>query len=269
MAVCNLAADIAHHRHVVRGRHFSSCIKCAYVVIVTLLSATNRQHDSTMSASAVRSKRWRAKEPDEQRQSLRDAQTDRQRKRRADGSLLSVADRAYVGIARRTFTDGSVEPFCLGAMNLHCVHCDAAHFSCERVGGTLTSPHFASCCDSDKGRLTDILQPLPDIPDDLQQLLSDNNPHNCQFRSDIRAYNSVLAFTSVGVALNEDLGDRTGGVFTYRIRGELRHRIGSLAPPAGEPPDFAQFYTVDGDVGTTWAYTSMCMRMCTVLYASF
>jgi len=99
--------------------------------------------------------------------------------------------------------------------------------------------------------------------------LSDNNPHNCQFRSDIRAYNSVLAFTSVGVALNEDLGDRTGGVFTYRIRGELRHRIGSLAPPAGEPPHFAQFYIVDGDVGTTWAYTSMCMRMCTVLYASF
>jgi len=122
-------------------------------------------------------------------------------------------------------------------MNLHCVHCDAAHFSCERVGGTLTSPHFASCCD--KGRLTDILQPLPDIPDDLQQLLSDNSPRNCQFRSDIRAYNSVLAFTSVGVALNEDLGDRTGGVFTYRIRGELRHRIGSLAPPAGEPPHFA------------------------------
>jgi len=100
-----------------------------------------------MSESAVRSNRWRAKQTDEQRQSLRAAETERQRRQRkrraaeenqqekvteramrddthkrrrqqrADWRLLSVADRAYVGIARRPFTNGSVEFFCLGAMN--------------------------------------------------------------------------------------------------------------------------------------------------------
>ena len=98
---------------------------------------------------------------------------------------------------------------------------------------------------SHKGRLTDILQPLPDLPRELEQVLSAASERGRQFRSDIRAYNSVLAFTSTEASLNEGLP--TGGVYTFRIRGEMYHRIGSPAPSPREQPRFAQFYIIDTD----------------------
>ena len=87
----------------------------------------------------------------------------------------------------------------------------------------------------------DILQQLPDLPDELEELVSGNDKRRRQFRLDVRAYNSALAFTSVGV----DVNARAGGVFTYRIRGELRHRIGSLTPQPRELRRFVQFYVID------------------------
>jgi hypothetical protein len=37
------------------------------------------------------------------------------------------------------------------------------------------------------------------------------------------------------------------GVYTFRIRGTLCHKIGSLIPPNGEQPKFAQIYIMDSD----------------------
>jgi hypothetical protein len=37
------------------------------------------------------------------------------------------------------------------------------------------------------------------------------------------------------------------GIYTFRIRGTLYHKISSLLPPHGEQPKFAQIYIMDCD----------------------
>lgn len=37
------------------------------------------------------------------------------------------------------------------------------------------------------------------------------------------------------------------GIYTFRIRGTLCHKIGFLIPPHGEQPKFAQIYIMDSD----------------------
>jgi len=59
-------------------------------------------------------------------------------------------------------------------------------------------------------------------------------------------YNNVLSFCSLGVEIDESVtGQR--GVYTFRIKGALCHKIGSLLPAEGEQPKFAQIYITDSD----------------------
>ena len=103
--------------------------------------------------------------------------------RGAVARILYVADRPLVGIARRLFSEGEVLHYSLGCMNLRCVHCGAVHFVCERVGGTANAPTFSTCCGN--GRLLDVLQQLPDLPDELEELVSGNDKRSRQFRLDV------------------------------------------------------------------------------------
>jgi len=71
-----------------------------------------------------------------------------------------------------------------------------------------------------------------------------------EFRNKIRCYNNIFAFTSLGVN-EQTLGLRGSGVYSFRIKGALYHRIGSLLPIAGQIPKFAQIYTHDSSNYTT------------------
>jgi len=57
-------------------------------------------------------------------------------------------------------------------------------------------------------------------------------------------YNSVLAFTSLSAKVDESV---TGGPgpYSFRIQGELYHKIRSLCPAEGQRPQFAQLYIHD------------------------
>jgi hypothetical protein len=57
-------------------------------------------------------------------------------------------------------------------------------------------------------------------------------------------YNSVLAFTSLGAKVDESI-TRGPGPYSFRIQGELYHKIGSLCPAEGQRPQFAQLYIHD------------------------
>ncbi|ETP44864.1 hypothetical protein F442_08609 [Phytophthora nicotianae P10297] len=109
-----------------------------------------------------------------------------------------------------------------------------------------------SCCL--KGRVQ--LSPLLPAPGELQQLY-----RTAEFRENIRAYNQVFAFTSVGASRSDTGGfgreredesvQGQRGVYTYRIQGAMGHYLGSLLPhydfSTGElaPAKFAQIYFVD------------------------
>jgi hypothetical protein len=57
-------------------------------------------------------------------------------------------------------------------------------------------------------------------------------------------YNLVLAFTSLGAKIDESV-TRGPGPYSFRIQGELYHKIGSLCLVEGQRPQFAQLYIHD------------------------
>ncbi|CAN1795967.1 ATP-dependent DNA helicase PIF1 [Linum perenne] len=64
------------------------------------------------------------------------------------------------------------------------------------------------------------------------------------FHEHIREYNGVFCFTSLGGKVDKNL-NRGDAPYIYSIGGQIFHRIGSLLPPEGNVPLFAQLYMVD------------------------
>ncbi|PNY10643.1 helicase-like protein [Trifolium pratense] len=102
-------------------------------------------------------------------------------------------------------------------------------------------PQFQLCCHGGNAELPLLQQPPPL----LQHLLfNKGNSDSQNYQAHTRIYNSMFAFTSPGMQLNDH--DTPGkGPPTLRIQGQVCHRIGSLLPPEGQPPKFAQLYIYD------------------------
>ncbi|TDL14451.1 hypothetical protein BD410DRAFT_702923, partial [Rickenella mellea] len=126
-------------------------------------------------------------------------------------------------------------------MDIVCHHCGALHWAQEAIkNSTAQLPCFGMCCNHGQVRLP----PAVDPPYALQQLLSGETPQSQEFRENIRQYNAALAFTSLGVAIDESINNGRGP-YVFWIHGELCHRIGSLLPAEGRSPAYAQLYIYD------------------------
>jgi hypothetical protein len=118
------------------------------------------------------------------------------------------------------------------------------------------SPKFGMCCKSGKiswPAMSDPPEPLRSLLDGTNQSnrmssasLSSDSLEAKEFRENIRNYNNAFAFSSLGVKIDPSVYG-AHGIFTFRIQGELCHRISTLLPPDGEPPKFAQLYIYDSD----------------------
>ena len=63
----------------------------------------------------------------------------------------------------------------------------------------------------------------------LQELLQDQTSCKGQhFHQNIRKFNQLFAFTSLGVKYDKVLMQMTRGLYTFRIQGQLYHYIGPL-----------------------------------------
>ncbi|KAJ1270575.1 hypothetical protein BS78_06G062700 [Paspalum vaginatum] len=71
-----------------------------------------------------------------------------------------------------------------------------------------------------------------------------NTSLSAHFFDNIRSYNSMFAFTSMGVHVIDSINDGHGP-YVFKISGQLCHRIGSLLPRDGERPEYAQLYIFD------------------------
>nr|VDD10377.1 unnamed protein product [Brassica oleracea] len=96
---------------------------------------------------------------------------------------------------------------------------------------------FSICCQQGRVRLP----PVREAPSPLKELLESN-----KFRPNIRVANSLLAFTSMGANVDHSVTG-TSGPFTYRVNGQVIHRIGSLLPDDGALPEYLQLYIFDTD----------------------
>lgn len=124
-------------------------------------------------------------------------------------------------------------------MNNPCFNCGSFMWKEENHIGTLGhSAVFSTCCS--EGKI--LLPTISDPPLILQNLLTNENDEGKEFRHNIRAYNSSLAFASLGV--NEDVLP-SKGPYTFRIHGSVYHRIGHVFPEVGEQPKFSQIYIYD------------------------
>jgi hypothetical protein len=85
---------------------------------------------------------------------------------------------------------------------------------------------------------------LPAPPQELEVLLTSKESSVVKFRDQICMYNSVLAFTSFGAKVDESV-TRGPRPYSFRIQGELYHKIGSLCLAEGQRPQFAQPYIHD------------------------
>lgn len=118
-----------------------------------------------------------------------------------------------------------------------CPSCGAILWSAEALSGQTTreKKRFSLCCQ--QGRVK--LPPVRETPSPLRELLETPN-----FMPHIRVANSLLAFSSMGAHIDHSVTG-TPGTYTYRVHGQVIHRIGSLLPEDGNQPEYLQLYIVD------------------------
>jgi len=135
-----------------------------------------------------------------------------------------------IPLARHEF-DGIHRGLChtLGEMTIVYGKCGTLHFLEERAASSsCANPQFTLCCA--QGKVT--LPPLAPPPEPLRRLLTGKKMDAKDFHQHIHSYNSAVAFTSMGANLDTSVAQP--GNYTYRLRGELYHRMGSLLPQRGE-----------------------------------
>ncbi|AQK60406.1 putative replication protein [Zea mays] len=90
-----------------------------------------------------------------------------------------------------------------------------------------------------------VLEPYKCPPAPLCDLLRfDGDSRARRFLRQIRSYNSLYAFTSLGAIVDRSINNSTAP-YAFKINGVIHHRIGSLQPSHGLRPQFAQLYIYD------------------------
>jgi hypothetical protein len=103
------------------------------------------------------------------------------------------------------------------------------------------TPKFQQCCHGGKAQLPMLKEPHVILQHLLFDLVSADSQN---YQKHTRIYNSMFAFTSPGMQIDEKT-NRGRGPPTLRIQGQICHRLGSMLPPEGQPPKFAQLYISD------------------------
>ncbi|XP_061999055.1 uncharacterized protein LOC133716360 [Rosa rugosa] len=124
-----------------------------------------------------------------------------------------------------------------------CDHCNASFWFGEALKRSSSNAPliYTNCCK--KGEIA-IRQSKP-TPTFLETLLNPNNgPESKLFRENIRVYNSMFSFTSMGATIDRKINIGTGP-HVFKISGQVHHLMGSLLHSDGECPKYAQLYIYD------------------------
>jgi hypothetical protein len=114
----------------------------------------------------------------------------------------------------------------IGQMTEVCSHCDALKWPGEAPG---------MCCSGGKVNV----QSLRPLPEPMESLISGTTPTSKHFLENIRKYNSCFQMTSFG-ATKEVC--EPGFMPTFKVQGQVYHRVGSLLPSSNEQHKFLQIY---------------------------
>ena len=114
----------------------------------------------------------------------------------------------------------------IGHMGDLCRFCNALKWPGEAPG---------MCCSSGKVKLPALELP----PEPLESLMSGTTTRSKHFLENIRKYNSCFQMTSFGAS--NDVCE-PGFMPTFKVQGQVYHRVGSLLPPSDGQHKFLQIY---------------------------
>nr|GEY67310.1 ATP-dependent DNA helicase RRM3-like [Tanacetum cinerariifolium] len=124
-----------------------------------------------------------------------------------------------------------------------CSLCGALLWYAESMQGATnaSSDSYSVCCGSGK---VDLTNEVPNPPPLLKELIINKHPKSASFIDNIRQYNLMFAFTSMGGKQDTSVNTRRG-LYCYRLHGENYHLVGPSLPKTGKPVKFAQLYIFD------------------------
>jgi hypothetical protein len=100
---------------------------------------------------------------------------------------------------------------------------------------------YNSCCRGGKV----VIPPFREPPEPIASLGRFDGDANCrQFIKNIRQYNCLFAFTSMGANIDRSMNNGRGPP-VFKVSGQVHHRIGPLLPANGNSPKFLQLYIYD------------------------
>ena len=132
-----------------------------------------------------------------------------------------------------------------GEFQKRCSHCGAYMWIGERISNSsISHPQFGeACCLSGSIRIPLI----PEPPQLLRQLLTEQTPRGRNFRLHICKYNSAMAMATMGASEQVIPG---AGIQSYRVHGTVSRLIGPFHPNEGNAPRAYQSYFYDPELST-------------------
>ncbi|XP_022014140.1 uncharacterized protein LOC110913626 [Helianthus annuus] len=123
-----------------------------------------------------------------------------------------------------------------------CSKCDAMLWEDEMLRGNQkrNKTSYSLCCSNG-----DVELPRPPTPPPLlRHLYKSRTSQSRNFMDNIRAYNMMFSFTSLGGKVDKSY-QRGKGPYVFRLQCQNYHRMGCLLPDDGEEPKFSQLYIYD------------------------
>ncbi|KAK1370445.1 hypothetical protein POM88_036537 [Heracleum sosnowskyi] len=114
----------------------------------------------------------------------------------------------------------------------------AAEFTGRHVGPGPKG--YSICCEKGKVQLPLLRQ----TPPELNELLTSGGTSSRMFFNKSRIYNNIFAFCSFGGNVDHSVNSGKGP-YVFRVSGRTYHSLGSLVPPDGLTPKYAQLYMYD------------------------
>ncbi|KAL4580719.1 hypothetical protein LXL04_016921 [Taraxacum kok-saghyz] len=99
---------------------------------------------------------------------------------------------------------------------------------------------FSICCGYGKVQLPKLKEPPPEYSNLFRSL----HPKSKIFMKNIRYFNSMFSFTSMGGQVDKSI-NKGKGPYVFRLSGQNYHSMGSLLPDVGSTPKFSQLYIYD------------------------
>lgn len=155
---------------------------------------------------------------------------------------IKINDSIICNCDRLIYLCLSTEFWDIGDPIYTCQFCNALFWYDERVGKSKNPrvPRYVLCCRSGDIQLP-TMKPPPQL---LYDLIYGSDKKSKHFLDNIRSYNNMFSFTSMGGEIEWSINDGSSPP-TFCLHGQNYHLIGDLLPTEGSTPKFGQLYIYD------------------------